>query len=555
MFWTSSKKIGYLIIGSLLVMTTAATGSDVTLETPQGDLVGESVGEGAARVSVFKGVPYAVPPVGIRRWKPTEAAPGWQGKRVAQAFSPACMQPSQMEEHFYYTPGPQMSEDCLYLNVWTGAEPGAGEKRPVMVWIHGGSLVDGSGSTSLYNGAALARKGVVVVTINYRLNVFGYMAHPELAEESPHGASGNYGTLDQIQALKWVQENIAAYGGNPDNVTIFGESAGALSVSHLMATPLSKGLFHRAIMQSSYMPNSLMVDKARFGKKAAFAMGKLIARKAKVADLAAFRELPAVDLLAVSQSLGFYPESVLDGYVFPEDIYEVFAAGKQHDVPLMAGFNSGETKPFAFFGLVPPVPESAEAYVAEVKARYGALADEYLAFYPADERDEATSGAATDGFYGWASEGFVRKMQAVSSDAFYYYFDHVTPAAAKMGVGAHHAAELPYTFNNVADNAKYSPMWPDLPQDATTLGMADVMSDYWVAFAKEGKPAPAGRPVWQAYTGTNHAYMAFRNGKAEPGVNLKPGMFEFHDKLISARRAAEKTGWWIHEIGLGTPKE
>ena len=414
----SSQRLLFGLILVLVVLSDAKAQDRVVTETTLGTLIGESTREGDTRISVFRGIPYALPPVGERRWKPTEAATAWDYKRLAIAFAPACMHPIDAEESFYYAQPPLMSEDCLYLNVWTEAELPSSKTRPVMVYIHGGALIHGFGDLPLYDGASLARKGVVVVTINYRLNVFGYFAHEELNEESPMGASGNYGTLDQIQALRWIQENISAFGGDPDNVTIWGESAGALSVSHLMATPLSQGLFHRAIMQSPYMPPSLLMNQGRFGKGSAVSQGAKLGEAAGVTSLAGLRALPAAELLQISRSIGLYPETVVDGYVFPEDIHEVFARGGQQNVPLLAGFNSGEVNAFADLpglDLVPPVPEDAAHYVAEVQTRFGDLSDEYLALYPVDDIRASVFAASRDGFFSWATEGFVRKMDKVNA--------------------------------------------------------------------------------------------------------------------------------------------
>ena len=557
-----------LLFGLILVFVALfdANAQDrVVTETTLGTLTGEITYESDTRISVFRGIPYALPPVGERRWKPTEAATAWDGKRLAIAFAPGCVQPIAEENAFYYAAPPLMSEDCLYLNVWTEAELPSSKKRPVMVYIHGGALIDGFGDNPLYDGASLARKGVVVVTINYRLNVFGYFAHEELNEESPQGASGNYGTLDQVQALRWVQENISAFGGDPHNVTIWGESAGALSVSHLMATPLSTGLFHRAIMVSAYMPPSLLMSQGRFeetsyrscGKGSGVSQGAILEEAAGLTSLAGLRALPAAELMKVYRSVGFYPETVVDGYVFPEDIHEVFARGGQHNVPLLAGFDSGEVNAFGpphqpNVDLVPAVPEDAAHYVAEVQARFGDLSDEYLALYPADDIRASVFAATRDGFYGWAMESFVRKMDQVNASAFFFYFDH-SPASDPLGLGAFHTSELPYMFNNVKNNARYSQNMPDLPQNDTTLGLADVMSDYTVAFAKHGKPDAEGRPVWPAYQLNARHYMAFRNGTAIPGTNLLPGMFELHDEIVARRRSKGEVAWWLQDIGLNTP--
>ena len=268
---------------------------EVVVNTPQGSLVGEVLGEGAAAISTFKGIPYALPPVGVRRWKPAEPFPTWTGKRNALAFSPDCIQPSLFDDNFFYLITPQMSEDCLYLNVWAPSG-GTNLSVPVMVWIHGGGLVDGAGSNTFYDGAELARKGVIVVSINYRLGIFGYFSHPELSAESPHQVSGNYGITDQIQALKWVQKNIAAFGGNPENVTVFGQSAGALSIVHLLTSPLSKGLFHRAIAQSPYMTPLPDLRRSIFGKPSAEQHGSCFAEGLGAASLVQLRSSWGVHL-------------------------------------------------------------------------------------------------------------------------------------------------------------------------------------------------------------------------------------------------------------------
>ncbi len=542
-----------VMAGAAMLTGVSAQAEEVIIETPQGGLVGVVDEKNDVRLNIFRGIPYAVPPVGARRWKPTEPAPAWKGIHSAKNFGAACVQPANgTEDDFYYMHPPQTSEDCLYLNVFTpaGAAVGKEAKLPVMVWIHGGSLVNGASNT--YDGRGLASRGAVIVTINYRLNVFGYLSHPALNAESPMGASGNYGTMDQVEALKWVQKNIAAFGGDPDNVTIFGESAGALSITHMMATPLSKGLFHRAIMQSAYLPPSLAMNEDHFEREAATKTGLKLAEKAGARTLADLRGLTAMEVFDAAQELGLYPETVIDGYVFTEEIATTFAEGRQHDVPLMAGFNSGETRPFAALsGLLSAMPDTAEAYVAGVKARYGELSAAYLAQYPADDLEQARFGPATDGFYGWAAERFVRGMEKVKSKGYLYYFDHVPPEAAEAGVYAFHASEIPYVFDVVG--AELMANWPKLPATDENSRMADVMADYWVSFAKYGKPKVKGQPKWKAYKDKAQHYMAFRNGKAEPGKDLLPGMFELHETIIESRRAAGGPNWWLPDLGMGAP--
>lgn len=528
-----------------------------------GALIGEEILVSGDSIRVFKGIPYALPPVGERRWKPAQPLMvGWDGQREATSFSPACMQPQTVKDkdHLFYNPMPQMSEDCLYLNIWAPADTGAtsATNHPVMVWIHGGSLVDGASSMSLYNGSELARKGAVVVSINYRLNVFGYFAHPRLSAESSHHASGNYGVTDQIQALKWVRENIAAFGGDPNNVTIFGESAGAYSVVQLLVSPLSKGLFHRAIAQSPYLKPLPALKREQYGLPAAEGGGLKFARSLGGLSIAELRDLPAMALMdavnKIEDTYAMIPNPVVDGWVFPAQLFELFEQGRQHNVPILFGYNSNEGFQMSFRSdWNASLPDNREDYIKKVNARYGALADDYLAVYPPENPHELAYGPYRDGFFGWAAQKVVRESQRVSSRAYLYYFDHSPRWAQEKGVYAFHTAELPFAFNNLKHNAKYSNNWPDPNPRRADLRLADAMSDYWVAFAKQGAPNVEGLPRWPAYTGESRGYMAFRNGRAEPGKNLLPGTFELHEKILKARREAGDMPWSLINIGLLAP--
>lgn len=531
---------------------------DLTVvDAPQGQLMGAKLSQtDLGQVSVFKGIPYAVPPVGIRRWKPAEPAPDWTGMRFATEFGPQCLQPQSPEDSIYYSPIPQMSEDCLYLNVWTPAPESDLADLPVMVWIHGGSLVSGAGSSPGYDGAELARKGVVVVSINYRLNIFGYFSHPDLTDESPQGASGNYGTTDQIEALRWVQRNISAFGGNPENVTIFGESAGALSVSHLMVSPLASGLFHRAIMQSGYLPAMpLLRDAEARGVDCAKHIESALALSPNQ-SLATLRDLSASELLRASNEGGFYSTAentmaVIDHWVFKGQTYELFEQGQQQDIPILVGFNSGETYSF-FLELSLPIPSSAEAYIADVKARYGKLAEDYISVYPPSNLRETVYAPARDGFYGWSAERFARMSN--TGKAYLYYFDHVSPWADKHKLGAFHGSEIIHVFNNTKydDHIRAGIQNNDTRYD-TELAMADIMSDYWVSFAKNGKPEVKEQPDWLPYLKDNRCYMAFTQGTARSDQNLLPGMFELHEAIVTNRREQGILSWWIGDIGLHAP--
>ena len=301
--------IRHIITAIALLATVSAHAEPVTLETPQGKLLGD-MSDG--KVRAFKGIPFAIPPVGNWRWRPAEPALGWKGVRLATRFNQSCPQPGYPEGSFFASPNEPTSEDCLYLNVWSASSDD--DKLPVMVWIHGGGLTRGSGSTGWYDGTALARKGVVVVTINYRLGIFGYFTHPELSKESPHNASGNYGTSDQVMALRWVRDNISAFGGDPGNVTIFGESAGSFSVHHMMSTPLAAGLFHRAIGESGTSFGPML--ELRTGEVTAERNGVKFASAVGAGYLRELRGMTARKVLEASQSHRFRP--VMDGWIFPE---------------------------------------------------------------------------------------------------------------------------------------------------------------------------------------------------------------------------------------------
>jgi para-nitrobenzyl esterase len=563
---------------------------DVVLETARGTLIGARIVSDGSPLSLFRGIPYAVPPVGERRWKPAELLhASWEGEREATSFAPACMQPQTVKDkaHYAYRPAPQMSEDCLYLNIWTPAKLPEGppdrrdevagehseklsgkrperltekpaEKLPVMVWIHGGSLVDGAASWSIYDGAGLARKGVVFVSISYRLNVFGYFSHPALTAESGHKASGNYGVNDQITALKWVRDNISVFGGDPDNVTIFGESAGAYSVLQLLVSPLSEGLFHRAIAQSPYLKPLPALDRPQYGLPAAEASGETFAAALGAKTLAELRALPAADILnavnRVDDPYAMIPNPVVDGWVFPAQLFELFEAGAQHDVPVLAGYTGNE----GFQMSLRPDwqqarPETAREYEAMVRARYGDLSDSYLALYPPSDRENGLLAPYRDGFFGWAAQKIVRESRRVPSDAYLYYFDQAFGWARNGGYGAFHGIDLPYTFNAVGQNAKYSANWPDLEPTAADYRVADIISDYWVAFASGGAPRAKDRPEWPAYQAGDRAYMAFRDGRAYAARDLLPGSFELHEQIIRKRREAGNMPWSLVNIGLLAP--
>jgi para-nitrobenzyl esterase len=507
-----------------------AIAQDTVVRAPAGAVEGEIKED----VLAFKGVPYALPPVGAARWKPPVAMPEWKGVRSAKQFASSCIQPRPRPgSSIYANEPPAMSEDCLFLNVW--AMKGA-RKAPVFVWIHGGALTTGSSSEPLYDGTKLAKRGVVVVSINYRLGVLGYLAHPQLSAESSEGISGNYGLLDQIEALRWLSRNIAAFGGDPSNVTIAGESAGALSVMYLMASPPARGLFAKAIAQSAYMISTPELKQARFGEQAAEAIGSRIATAAGAADIAALRSNDAEKLVSAAARAGYFPLGTVDGRVLPRQLVEVFDRGEQAPVPIIAGFNSGEIR--SLRGLAPPVPADAATYEAAIRSRYADLADDFLKIYPSTQLEESVLAATRDALYGWTAERLVTKQTALGQPAFLYFFDHAYPAATAAGLHAFHAAELPYVFGTAG---RAPPLWPQVPGTAAETALSDAMLDYWTSFARSGEPSAKSHPQWPAY-GSTRAYLAFADGP-RPATRLLPGMYELNEAVVCRRRSNGAQPW------------
>jgi len=451
-------------------------------------------------VDIYKGIPYAAPPVGKMRWHPPQPPPAWKGVRTCDQFGAEAPQAPYAQDSLFYRPPAPNSEDCLYLNVWTDATPG--KNRPVMVWIHGGALTRGSGATSAYDGSNLARKGVVVVTINYRLGPLGFLAHPELSAESENKSSGNYGILDQIAALKWVQKNIAAFGGNPDNVTIFGESAGSFSVCALTATPLAAGLFHRAIGQSggSFGPMPHL-NKSFEKRPSGEEMGLAFAKAAGADSLAALRAMPAAKLIEVAEKFprltpdaAYRSTIIVDGWVLPAEIRELVAQGKHNDVPLLLGSNAKEMTTLTPKAVVPTTvaglqktlaTQFDEAAIAEINKLYPAATDA--------EAGDAFLAVMGDRAFGIQMRAWARIASAGGkSPAYLYSFTHVPPMPDSKYLGAYHAAEIVYVFKNIAgsDRVTYGP-------DDTKV--SEAVSQYWVNFATTGDPNGANLPEWPKY--------------------------------------------------------
>ena len=534
----NSRRRTLLFMATAWLTASAGAQDAPVVHAPNGSFRGEAQGD----LRVYKGIPYALPPVGSRRWQPPVPLIPGASERDATRFGPACLQPKSRSGSIYADDPAAMSEDCLTLNIWSAAKL---RQAPVLVWIHGGALTTGSSSETVYDGAALARSGVIVVSINYRLGVLGYLAHPELSAESPQGISGNYGLLDQIEALRWVKNNIASFGGEATNVTIAGESAGALSVMYLMASPLARGLFAKAIAESAYMISTPELRESPFGDPPAETTGIRLAGTLGAKDVAALRAMDAATLTAAAARAGFAPFGTIDGHILPRQIADVFDRGEQARVPLLAGFNSGEIRSLRV--LAPPAPADAATYVALVRERYADLTDAFLALYPASNVAESVLAAPRDAIYGWTAERLVRKQTALGVSAFLYFFDHGYPSADAAGLHAFHASEIPYVFGT-ADRTP--PLWPKVPATPGETRLSREMTGYWSAFARNSTPAAAGEARWPPYDGTQ-AYMAFTD-TPHPAAHLLPGMYQLNEQVVCRRRARGGIPWnW--NIGIVSP--
>jgi len=470
--------------------TDAAT---VTVKTESGLL---SAAPPTAGVTAYLGIPYAAPPVGELRWKPPQPALRWDGIRKADTFGTSCMQNQAgsrlpwTEE--FMTQGP-IGEDCLFLNVWTAARAPNG-RVPVMLWIYGGGFNEGSSSVAVYDGTELAKKGVIVVSVNYRVGPLGFLTHPELTKESEHGSSGNYGLLDQIAALRWVRDNIAAFGGDPNQVTIFGQSAGALSVAALMRSPLARGLFARAIAQSGpglLGRNALGAGSTLSDREAA---GLKYAESKGAHSLADLRALPAAAFFTPAGGRGGTPAPngiVRDGWVLTD-------TAPAEQVPVMVGFVADD---IGVAGSAAGARPAAATYKSDAERIYGDQAATFMKLYPAASDTDvpvAQKSAARDRIRVsidlWAAE------QSRSSKRLYtYFFDRVIPWPAHPEFGAFHTSEVPYVFNTIA---RINRPWE--PVDKT---VAEAASSYWANFARKVDPNGPGLPRWAAYDANTHMTM------------------------------------------------
>ena len=481
-----------------------------------------------ADVRVFRGIPFGAPPVGPLRWKAPQPVAHWNGVRKADTFGNVCVQPKGMGRlnvSVDMPDSPKADEDCLYLNVWTGAARAA-ERRPVMVWIFGGAYTEGAGSSRHNDGEALARKGAVVVTFNYRLGPFGFFSHPELDAESGHNASGNQAVWDCIAALKWVQTNIAAFGGDPGNVTIFGESAGSSLSASLVGTPSAKGLFQRAISESgAWMGLSMAPMRAR-----ASVEGVGTGRGAQplaALPLAELREKKAEDISKGLRGAGM----IVDGWAIPEDESITFANGKQNRVDILIGSNKDEGS----FILRGP---TAEQWIARVRGRWGDLADAYLKLYPGASDMEAarSSEAAFADEMAWHMRRYAQAQAAIGKRVYLYYFTHEPPTSPGIpNLRATHTAEIPYVFNNL----KAARVFPDnsspelASASAADIQLAGIVSSYWVNFARTGDPNGKGLAVWPPFKDKASGRAMVIGDTQQPETRPDDAKLDLYDQLYA----------------------
>ncbi|HBP57114.1 MAG TPA: carboxylesterase [Verrucomicrobiales bacterium] len=495
----------------IAVIISTVTASDTVL-TQYGRVQGtESRDES---VEVFKGIPYAAPPVGDLRWHPPQPPAKWSSIRVCDQFAPQSLQRGKRKNA-------NQSEDCLYLNVWTPRKRHV-EKYPVMVWIHGGGFTQGSGHKAGYNGTQLAQRGVVVVTINYRLGALGFMTHPELSAESPHGSSGNYAILDQIEALKWVRGNISKFGGNPDNVTIFGESAGGTSVYLLTATPLSKGLFHRAILQSPWLDPSIFRDLKNENENGppAESMGDQEVQKIFETPvpnvLTKLRATPGEEILAKMKER--WPV-VMDGWVFPKAPHLIHAAGEQHDIPIIIGTNRDEG---TMFGPSKPFGGTLDSYQITMLEQFGETGKKIAEFYAPASKDglyKVGVQMITDTWFVQPSREFARAMSQHGNPVWMYHF--TKPVWGWMG--AAHAAEIRYVFGNLEEPK---------PEDRR---LSEAFMDYWVQFAKSGNPNIDHQPAWPSYTRSTDQHLVM-DQRITVESALRKEACDLIDQVLKERR-------------------
>lgn len=496
------------ILALFLVLSCSTQSQNLgTIHITGGEISGRETADGA--VHIYQGIPFAAPPVGDLRWKAPQPVKPWEGVLACTDFGPSPMQgeprPFSMWSKEYLIRDEPISEDCLYLNVWTGAQSSS-EKRPVVVWIYGGGFNSGGTNVPIYDGEAFARKGVIFVSINYRVNVFGFLAHPELSKESSYGASGNYGILDQIAGLKWVKENIAAFGGDPARVTIAGQSAGAMSVNTLVASPLAKGLFHQAIPESGALFTGASQTLAQAEQGGVQAMSQF--------NAASVEELRALSTEEIFKARGDW-RPIVDNYLLPKDIKKIFAAGEQNQVDLLTGWNEDEG--FTLRGI-----QKAEGYQQEVRNQYGEQADEYLKYYPGSTDEEAEKSqyaAGRDVIFGVQNYTWAKIQAQAGTQVYVYNFTRDVPGEGEYAqYGAFHTGEVPYAYGNLK--------FVNRPWEPADRELEAAMSDYWTNFIKTGNPNGSGLPKWPRFT-TDQKQIIFLGKEITSGPMADAEKLEF----------------------------
>jgi para-nitrobenzyl esterase len=522
------------IFSHCLIVLVATVATLTVQAAPVKVAQGQLEGTEESGMRVFRGIPFAAPPVGALRWHEPQPAASWSGVRKADQFGPACAQ-GRVEVDGKL--GANVSEDCLYLNVWTPAK--TGERLPVLVWIYGGGFAAGRTSDPMFDGAALASKGVVYVSIAYRVGVMGFLAHPELSAENRklHGvaASGNYGLLDMVASLRWIKQNIAAFGGDPNKVTIWGESAGAMAVSMLTVSPQAKGLFHGAISDSGGSFGAVRTPTAPGENLPPLAIaeqgGVALAGKLGATTLAALRAKSTGEVMNQTRGVAGVGWPVLDGWVIPDDAYVLYKQGKYHDTPILVGINSDEGASFSR-------TDDPAQFQADTRVRFGPMADRILKAYPPDARGsikQAARDVMREASFGWHTWVWAKlQNERGGSPAYVFYMDQRPPYAADSRnadvAGVPHGAELQYVFQKL-DLAK-------LPWTDADRRISDAMATYWTNFAKTGNPNGAGLARWPQFTAKDQQRMVFKDTPtARPYDNI--AQLEAMDAYFAWRRTAE----------------
>jgi len=515
-----------LAVFTLLITATVcfpASPADSIIATQAGKVSGVVNPDGS--VTSFKGIPFAAPPVGSLRWRGPQPVAPWSSVLKADHFGASCMQGPNTpfgpwtREYMYVTPA---NEDCLFLNIWT-PQPSSAARLPVLVYIYGGAFTSGSGDVPIYDGEALARTGMVVVTFNYRVGPFGFLAHPELTAESGHHASGNYGLMDQIAALHWVKDNIHGFGGDSLRVAIAGQSAGAMSVQDLLASPLARGLFHAAIADSGIGGRGVPVRTLAEAEKA----GADFAASKKAGSIAALRALRAADLVG-RPGTGAQFAPIVDGWVVPDQPMTLTtSADLDNDLPVITGFQADD---FRMGGGGPQM--TAAKFQERARAMYGPMADEFFKLYPADNDEQARQSEAASardrarsGMYLWAS----KRAATHKCPVYIYYFDRAIPWPAHPEFGAFHSGELPYTFGNLK--------FLDRPWEPVDTRIAHMMMTYWKGMAAAGNPNSGSLPLWDPVDPSRRSVMRL-GAESGPILPADDARFNFWKRYFESPQSS-----------------